>query len=546
MIKEKTHLEFKRTNAWLFMLLILSVIFTSCKKDKIKAVEVYPDAPGALVKFLEGNPNPASGSEGSIVVFNVKGLKDKLGKFDFFINQTKAEVIGVTDNTVTVKIPANASTGGASVIINGEVYFGPIFTVRGKVSIDPTFNSDSYVSNGAINEMISWDASTYLISGSFTDYQKQANIEVLVPGIAKLNKSDLGFQNPGATASQFNVGKTGINGPITTVIPVDNSKFLVAGSFTKYDTITNVSSITRINQDGSVDSMLVDVVGTPPLDQEVVPSFNGGVAGKIERAFYISNTKQVILVGNFSSYVSTFYERSSVGGPLLDFTNARQLIRLNSDGSFDSSFNFNKGTNSSNAGGNGYIYDAISLPDGNIIIVGNFTTFNGIPANHIVRINGNDGSVDQSFTGSADGDINRIVRNQTTGNILVSGNFKNYNGQPANGVVMINKDGVTNPAFIFSPVDGLVNFAGQLNNGKIIVSGTFNKYGDVVRAGMAILNSDGSLASGYNNMGLFRGQINNFIETVTSTGIPAVILYGAFDRFDNKPVGNIVRFQMQN
>lgn len=545
MINSKKHCERKPNFLWL--LLALPALFLSCHKMKVEPVEIYPEQPSALVKFLDGNPNPATGAEGSEVVFKVEGLNGKLGKFDFFINQVKAEVLAVTENTVTVKVPVNASTGGSSILIDEEYYFGPTFRVRGKISIDPAFKTDVYRSNGPIFGMIEWDGSNYLISGNFNDYQKQANQTVKVPGMALISKTDLGFKSAGATASQFNVGKDGIGGGIiTTVIPVDDNKYLIAGAFNKYDTISNINNITRINSNGTVDSMRVDVVGIPPLDKAVVPSFNGGVLGNAGKVFYNDDTKEVTLIGNFFGHVSTFYERSSVDGPFLDFVAAKNLLRMKEDGSFDSTFNYNMATKESYAGPNGSIYDAVQLDNGNIIAAGNFTSFHGLAANYIVRINGTDGSVDQSFSASADGPINRIIQNETTGNIVVSGNFKNFNGQPANGVVIINSDGVLDATFKFAETDGVANFAGQLDNGKIIVSGTFNKYGDVVRVGLAILNPDGSLAAGYNNTGLFRGQINNFVETTTSTGVPAVILFGSFDRFDNKEVGNIVKFRMEN
>lgn len=529
---------------WLFLL--LPVFILSCQKTKIEPVEVYPDPPEALVKFLDGNPSPALGAIGSEVVFKVEGLKDKQGKFEFFLNQTKAEVINISENTVTIKVPDFASTGGASILINNEYYFGPTFTVRGKVAMDATFNPDLYRSNGEIVDMMDWDGATYLISGAFTDYQNQASTEVKVPGMAKLVKASLAFEGAGGTESQFKVGKNSITGIINSVIPVENGKYLIAGSFNQYDTITNINSITRVNQNGTVDSMIVDVIGTPPLDKAAVPSFNGGVMGTVNKAFYNSVTGDVTVIGNFVNHVSTFYERSSIGGLQMDYIKTKQSLRMKEDGAFDSTYNFNKSTNESYAGGNGAIYDVIQLDNEDMLAVGSFTTFNGKGARHIVRINATDGSVNTSFNGGADGEIMRIVQNENTGNILLTGNFKNYNGTPANGVVMINESGEIISSFQFKLTDRVPNFAGQFDDGKILVSGSFTKYGDVTREGLLILNPDGTLAPGYNNTGLFRGRINNFKETTTSTGVKAVILYGLFDRFDNKQVGNIVKFKMEN
>ncbi|RYF47368.1 MAG: hypothetical protein EOO39_48410, partial [Cytophagaceae bacterium] len=78
---------------------------------------------------------------------------------------------------------------------------------------------------------------------------------------------------------------------------------------------------------------------------------------------------------------------------------------------------------------------------------------------------------------------------------------------------MINSNGQVDPVFNFRSIEGgIPNFAGQLNNGKLLVTGSFTMYDGIVRPGMLILNSDGSLAAGYNNLGLFRGVVNDFVE----------------------------------
>jgi hypothetical protein len=536
----------------LYFLLLPATVLFACKKSALEPVDTYPDPPGVLVKFLDGNPNPALGAEGSTVTFNVSGLKGKEGQFTFFINQVAAQVVSVTENTDAVKVPANASTGGSAILINGEYYFGPTFYVKGKVSIDPLFNTDAYTSNGPIAGIFKRaDGTSYLIYGAFTNYKNAATAINPITGIALLNTE--GDYLP--VASQFKLGKFGFNGSITNVIQRTDGKYMVAGAFSKLDTVTNLNNIVRLNADGSLETVVVDVINPDPVNNPndglaVVPSFNGGPGGLITKLFYNNSTGYSTAVGNFSYHLSTFYERSTRTGPFLDLVKARQIIRMKDNGAFDSSFNYNFSTNESYAGGNGFIYDALQQSDGKIVVTGNFTSFHGISANYIVRIDGNTGTVDPTFnTGKtgADASINRITYNAVTNKILLTGTFKNYNGAPANGVVMIDNNGATVSSFTFkTPEGGFPNFAAQLNNGKVIVTGSFSKYDNIVRAGMAILNPDGTLAAGYNNIGLFRGQVNNLVETTSTNGSPAVIMVGSFDRFDNRQVGNIVKFRMEN
>lgn len=533
---------FLRTGIWIAFI----ALFSSCDKPKNEPVEIYPDSPPAKVKFLDAAPNPSIGAPGSEVTFQITGLGDKMGKFTFFLNQTESEVLGVTENSVTIRVPSTASTGGSSILIDGEYYFGPSFTIRGKVSIDPAFRPDTYKSNGGILEISDWSSDQYILTGSFTNYQSQATATKLIPGIVRINKNDLSYNGTGSTESQFKVGKTGIQGMVNTVVQVENGRYLIAGSLSKYDTVQNINSITRINQNGSIDSMIVDVVGEPPLDKMTVPAFNGGVGGNILKAFYNPATKDVTVIGNFSNYINTFYERSSVGGLLNDFIEMNQIVRMKENGAFDSSFNYNKEEKRGYPGGNGFIYDAIRLSNGDFLVAGNFTTYHGATARYLARISGVDGSVVTSFNAGTDGPVNRLIKNPNTGNILVVGNFKTFNGQSVNQVAVMNEQGERVPGLTIAETDGVIGYAGQLKNGKVIISGSFSKYGGIVREGLAILNSDGSLAEGYNNFGLFRGNLRGIIETTTSAGQPALILYGFFDKFDNKQVGNIVKIRIED
>lgn len=528
---------------------LLVLMLFSCNKSKFEPVEHYPDPPPTLVKFLEQAPNPSIGTEGSEVVFSVNGLDGKEGHFQFFINQTEAEVLAVGKDFVKVKVPANASTGGAAVLIDGEYYFGPTFTVRGKIKIDPLFKTDAYQSNDAIGGIVKATGNNYLIYGSFTDYNNKKTSDKAITGLALID------QNGAFSGSSLILGKEGLNGPVNTVLYNSaSSKFLIGGSFTNYDTVNNINNIVRLNTDGSLETMEVDVINPDPVNmpdanKATVPSFNGGVLGSVSKLFYDADGR-VIAVGNFVGHISTFYERSTVKGPYLDRVQANQLIRMNADGSFDSTFNFDKSSNKSYAGGNGFIYDATQLANGQVIIVGNFTSFSGKTVNYITGIDMSTGLPDDNFNlggDGADGAIQRITYNENTGKILLTGSFKHYNGQEVNGVVMINEDGSIDPGFKFKNIEGgFPNYAGQLNSGKIIVSGSFTKYDGIVRPGMLILNPDGSLAAGYNNIGLFRGQIGGMIETPASAGLPTVILVGKFDRFDNQQVGNIVKFRIEN
>ena len=540
---------------------LVTVLLAACTKKDVEPVDVYPDPPPVLVKFLDGGPSPSIGSEGSVVKFNVNGLKGKEGQFKFFVHLTEAEIISVEENAVTVKVPLGASTGAANVLINGQYYFGPTFVIKGKLSIDASFNTDAYISNGEIKGIfLRSDNTSYFLYGRFSNYQNGATVANPITNMAIV---DLNGAYK-AVADQMKVGKSGVAGNLTSVIQQSSGQYLIAGSFGSYDTTNGINNITRLTAAGALETQVVDLINPDPVNfpndgQATVAAFNGGTSGGgISKMFLNQSTGDVTVVGNFASHASTFYERSTKTGPFIDLVKVRQLIRMKSTGAFDSSFNFNFATKEGYEGGNGFIYDAVQLNDGKIIIVGNFTTYNGTAANYIVRINSTNGLVDATFNAGgagADGPINKIRYNATTNKVLLVGDFKKYNGQDANGVVMINANGSTDTNFHFGKTQGgIPTFAAQLNNGKILVAGSFSHYNYnylttpdkyVVRPGFMVLESNGSLALGYNNTGLFRGVINDLVQ-ITINGTPGVILVGDFDRFDGKTVGDIVKLRMEN
>lgn len=521
------------------LMLLLATVQFSCKKSIIQD-DPYKGGKEPLgVKFIGDEPDPANGAAGDVVTFKVNGLSNYPDKFEFYINETKAEVLSYTDSTLSVTIPQNASSGGTTLLLEGQSFFGPKFTVNGKVSIDPSFKAINGA-NGPIMDVLQTANGNYLIVGLFTNFESQSP-DNPVNKIASIS-------NDGVINLGFNSGQ-GADGILSTINPLSNGKYMVSGLLSSYNRRRGMNGVTRINSDGSLDSTSVELINirpeNPAFGLDTVASFNGGVPGVVAKSFV--RDSKVTLLGAFENYVSYFYYRSTRDFKVADYTKMSQLVRLKEDGVMDSTFNFDPVAKRSYPGANGNIADALMQADGKIIAVGDFTTFNGISSNRVFRIN-LDGSLDQTFavgTG-ADGPVSKITSNAVTGKILLSGNFKTFDGKPKNGVVMLNANGSVDDTFIMGTLTGgAPNYAGQLNNGKILVSGGFRTYNGIIRQGFMILNADGSLAAGYNNTGAFEGSIRKVVETTSALGNPAVVIVGSFEKFDNKKVGHIVRVEIK-
>lgn len=536
--KQKVHL------GQLFLALLVLALY-SCKKEIIGENPYGGGKQPLGIKFGTGLPDPESAAPGSEVNVNIRGLKKFENNYKFYINEVEATVVAFTDSTARIKVPNDASSGGMSVISDGQTFFGPLLRIEGKATTDDSFQA-TVGSNFAIYDILRLPSANYLITGAFDNFDNKGSLKVPIGGIAQITSQ-------GAYATSLNFGK-GASGSINSVNRLTNGKFLISGFFRSFNSTRgkriNINSIATLNSDGTLDSTIVDVINPTPNDfkknKDTVPTFNGGVGGRIRKTFVFND--RIYAVGQFESYVRVFYDRSTYDTKVYDLTRMKQMVCMKMDGSMDSTFHFDKATKQSPAAGNGEIADAFQQADGKLVLVGGFSTFNGVPANRIVRIN-LDGSVDQTFNAGsgADNNITSITYNPVTDKIIITGSFTTYNGNSKKGVAMLNADGSLDGSFNFGTMAaGVATYAAQLNNGKVIVSGNFKTYNSVIRQGFMILNADASLAAGYNNTGQFSGQIYKIIETTSSFGNPAVILVGSIQRFDNKRFGNILRVELKN
>jgi uncharacterized delta-60 repeat protein len=222
--------------------------------------------------------------------------------------------------------------------------------------------------------------------------------------ITKANISDYSVDTTFNSATGFN------NNEITSAF-LDSSKNLyLGGNFTQYKGAT-ASRIIKINgTDASIDNTFSSGTG-----------FNA-VVHKIAR----QSDGKIIVCGNFTSYNGTSINR---------------MIRLNTDGTIDNTFNIGTGFNS-------VIFAFEIQPDGKIVAVGNFTSFNGTSINRIIRLN-SDGSIDTGFSvGTGLGLYGSAVKVQSNGKILIGLNGQStYNGTTVTGIFRINSDGSIDTGF---------------------------------------------------------------------------------------------------
>ncbi|MNU75279.1 hypothetical protein D3C71_648060 [compost metagenome] len=283
-----------------------------------------------------------------------------------------------------------------------------------------------------------------------------------------------------------------------------DGKMIVGGWFTKYNGVPR-DFITRINQDGSNDATFNIGTGFEGFSSEYI------------RTTVVQTDGKILAGGEFISF---------------NGSNRKNIARLNSNGSLDATFN--PGTSF-----NGPVYVIALQTDGKILVGGSFTQFNGTAVNRIVRLNSN-GTLDATFnpgTGTTSSPINTIAI-QSDGKITIGGNFSQFNGIPANRIIRLNPDGTPDASFNTGGGPGAeVQTITIQPDGKMLVGGNFNTWNGTAMGRIARLNTDGSLDAGFNTG-------TGFSSIVYSTAIQTdgkIIVGGNYTSFNGMTAYSITR-----
>ena len=293
----------------------------------------------------------------------------------------------------------------------------------------------------------------------------------------------------GSIDNTFNIG-TGFDNDVYTMAVQTDGKILVGGLFESYNG-TPAGKIIRLNNDGSVDNTFG--IGT---------GFNFSVF-----AITIQSDNKILVGGIFTQY---------------NGQEQRKIIRLNTNGTIDNTF-------TNNTGMNNIVYNIYTTNDGKILALGTFTLYSGVTFNNIVRLNSN-GTIDNTFnigTGFNSETFSAVIEDD--GKILVTGAFTNYNGNPRRQVARLNNDGsidnTFNPGSGFASISGLttVDTVAKYND-KYFLTGEFNSYSGISANGLIRLNYDGTKDDTFNyGSGLSFASSSFSLGYILDSGIHLVV-----------------------
>ncbi|HEY0455205.1 MAG TPA: Calx-beta domain-containing protein, partial [Verrucomicrobiae bacterium] len=270
----------------------------------------------------------------------------------------------------------------------------------------------------------------------------------------------------------------------------------------------------------SYSSSLFLSISDNELPNIVATSFNpgSGVYGYDET---IGTVKKLVLQPDGKVLIGGDF--NTVAGNL-----RKGFARLNSNGSYDTNFNFGAGTD-------GKVQALALQPNGQILVGGQFATVNGLGHANLARINP-DGTVENSFTASTDdsGVVYSLVV-QPDGRVLVGGNFQKVNGSSRYCLARLLPSGALDSAFQVSAITNMyVRGLALLPDGRIAVAcNATNAYlNTYIAQRVLLLNSDGSVDPSFVAAGPYAYDDLSGIALQPTTG--KLLVYGAFGYFSGQ------------
>lgn len=525
------------------------------------------------LRLLSEDPVPAKGYPGDTVVFKADGLLDycvpEKGEyaFKFYLGEQETKILAATDTTLTVRVPDECVSSNTYLVMENQVFYGPYFPIEGNISVDKSWKLSSDVVDGIVYGAISQygkPQNNYLVGGfsHLAQYEHWCIGHVNSKGeVTRWSSSDFGTDY-GVKTSVF---EEDVPPDINSISAFEDGRMLVSGMFSAFEVynpkngglydladrvyVNNIMVLRSNAHPDTTQQYIFEDAGTESNGTPIRYSFsklNGGSLQPIVRSF-VTSAQKIVAVGNLTQYVCNEYASSYVDSKQR-ISSVASAFRMDDCGVLDSTYRLVDRTGRYSGAGGGNITDACMDKDDGVVLVGSFTSFDGVPAPGMVRLDA-DGNVDHAFlenlgTGP-DGNVTMVRYNKALNKMMVVGGFEHVNGQPRQQMAMLNPDGTLDGTFVPREIGGgAVNFAQLIDKEKVIVSGTFSTYGGVPRLGFLILEMDGTAQQKFNVPGTFNGQLYHVAETETTLGSYGLLLMGSFDRFNGQKANNVLMLEV--
>ena len=297
-------------------------------------------------KYIISGTNISAYTSLAIERINYDGSPDNtfVGQWDFSCNS----------NAVVIQSDGKIISGAGCEQLYGASTQKALARILSNGNLDTTFNSggvglDSATNGTRVEDIVLQPDGKILVAGEFESYNGTSRLDLL-----RLNTD-------GTLDTSFSHTL-----PVSTIQKsISDIELLADGKM--YVTVTNSATTTpalyRLNTDGSTDTSFVS------KNFAKITSTSQGV--NVYSAKQASDGK-VVVSGNFEKYDNQF---------------ARGLVRVLPNGDIDNTFVTSSGIGSTTVGFSQYfVYTTQTMPDGNLVAIGTFATYDGVTKNNIVGI----------------------------------------------------------------------------------------------------------------------------------------------------------------
>jgi uncharacterized delta-60 repeat protein len=197
---------------------------------------------------------------------------------------------------------------------------------------------------------------------------------------------------------------------------------------------------------------------------------------------------------------------------------------------------FDQGT-----GPNASVNALVLQDDGKVIIAGEFTSVNGISCNHVARLEGDDGSVDTSFTvGTGPNGLVNALALQPDGKVIIGGLFAQVGMTPRGRIARLKDDGSLDTSFDTSVgASAWVWDVALQPDGKVLLAGDFTSVNNVSRNRVARLDEYGALDTSFDPG---EGADSRVVDLELQTD-GKVVIVGGFAKVNKITRGRIARLK---
>lgn len=328
-----------------------------------------------------------------------------------------------------------------------------------------------------------------------------------------------------------------------------DGKVLVSGELSKIENMS-IHGVTRIDALGELDATFTPpVVGANDTATAIVQDDDGKIILGGTYMSLTSATNSYLIGLDADGTRSDWFEtelpdgqvlcllrqqdgKLLVGGGFTGIKGSQQnaLARLTPEHDIDPSFKtrFHAGS---------LIHCLTQQSDEKILVGGNFNHGPKSELNtNFVRLL-TDGSPDEDFIHIVDDWVFTVLQ-QTNGQILIGGVFKNIDGVERKYLARLNEDGSLDTSFTpdTGPL-GWVYAMAQQPDGRILIGGEFTSIDGVDRNHIARLNVDGSLDD-YFNPGT---AANESVKVIRLQDDGRILIGGEFSSFDETPRRHIAK-----